>query len=162
MRRQLLVSLSALLAACVATAALATAGYAASEDRAVVDTTPYVQLIQDPCTGEFVLLTGEVHGVHRLAFDETGVFVHRVEVNVLHVEGVGTTTGTRYRINWPTPMTNNSVSASEGSAVSQFVLIAPGPDNNVRSFLVGHFTFDPSGDQTAAVFHVDSATCQGG
>lgn len=162
MRRRLLLSLSSLLAACVATFALSAAGYAASDDRAVVDTAPYVQATEDPCTGEFLILTGEVHGVHRLTRDETGELAHFVEINVLHVEGVGTTTGTRYRLTWPIPLTANFVGAMESTAPAQFVMIVAGPDNNRRFTMVGHFTFNANGDLTSLVFHEDSATCNGG
>lgn len=160
--RNFLLALLVTLAA-TGTSSLA-AAQAAENDRAVagsVTIEPFVFL--HPCTGEEVLVTGEVRFVSRQVVDESGqFFTHEIATSGVHFEGVGLTSGAKYIFNGPNPTVRNIVGASEFLLISDFTIVTAGADNNFLGSFTSHLTFNANGELTSVVNEEHFVSCSGG
>lgn len=124
---------------------------------------PPNRVLADPCTGEGVLVTGEVHQVMVQTIDANGGTHTEMHFNVEGVSGVGLITGTHYRgIHTETHSTNSSDSgASEFTTVIDIKLIAEGSASNltIRDVLI-HTTVNADGTTTATVDNMSVGECQ--
>ena len=85
----------AFVLAAMLTAIGTTAATASAEATSVTE--PVVVMLDNPCSGEVVLVEGTIHYVTRESTDEGGgahIFSH----GVLHGTGIGLTTGNEYRV----------------------------------------------------------------
>jgi hypothetical protein len=138
----------------------ATASGAAAVDTVVVDV-PVEEIFLSPCTGEEILLTGDIHFVVHSVIDANGGF-HLSGTAASHLAGVGLTTGQRYRVNAANPMHTMEVGATTDTLVSHFSIVAPGPDNNLLGHATNHFTRNANGEITGVTVVNFFATCDGG
>ena len=136
----------------------ATANAQTPAQRTVV---PVEQTFFDPCTGEFVRLTGELLLIER----ETSDSVVRVVVS-RRLVGIGEDTGQRYSVK---ESLQQSIKFPSGSAsgpfsttvVSTMTVVSPGADPNFRTRLVFHITRNAAGEITADVEVDEGGSCIG-
>jgi len=141
-----------------ATASLSSAGVVSNT---TIPIPPNVVLF-DTCTGEGVLVTGEIHRVSVTTLDANGGTHTEMHFNVEGVSGVGVITGIHYRgIHTETHSSNSSGSvASEFTTVIDIKLIAEGSASNltIRDVLI-HTTVNADGTTTATIDNVSVGVC---
>jgi hypothetical protein len=117
----------------------------------------------DKCTGEGVLVTGEIHRITVTTVDANGGTHTEMHFNVEGVNGVGQVTGTHYRgIHTETHSSNSGGSgASEFTTVIDIKLIAEGSASNltIREVLI-HTTINAEGTITATIDKMTVGECQ--
>jgi hypothetical protein len=118
-------------------------------------TNPYSETIFVPCAvggaGEFVTLSGTLHGVFRITIDANGGFHARNLSQLQQVSGVGLTTGDRYR---GTGVIQDSFHGTVGEVftlVTSFQVIGQGADNNFVVHHLVHLTVNANGTVTASI-----------
>lgn len=147
------------LAAVLLAAALSSAGVVSNTTVPI----PPNRVLFDSCTGEGVLVTGEIHQVIVQTTDANGGTHTDMEFNVEGVSGIGLITGTQYRgIHTETHSSNSSDSgASEFTTVIDIKLIAEGSASNltIRDVLI-HTTVNADGTTTSTVDNISVGVCQ--
>ena len=109
----------------------------------------------NPCTGEEVLVTGELHTLYYVSQDSAGGLHVRSHGNIQGGTGVGLTSGDRYVLtNARNLETNNQfidildTRASECTFVSYLQATTPGPKNNFYIRIQQHVTINANGEIT--------------
>jgi hypothetical protein len=124
---------------------------------------PPNNVLTDTCTGEGVLVTGEVHRLTVTTVDANGGTHTEMHFNVESVSGIGLVTGTHYRgIHTETHSSNSSGSgASELTTVIDIMLIAEGsaPNLTIRGVLI-HSTTNADGTVTSTIDNMTVGDCQ--
>ena len=115
--------------------------------------------ILNPCNGESVDLSGNIHMTLGLTTDGSGGSHFRSHINNQGVSGIGATTGSRYQI----PSTGDT-SLYLGSATTFTMtldnrVVAQGSTPNFSFREVFHITIDANGVPAASVFDLQTA-CQ--
>lgn len=124
----------------------------------------YDVIVDNPCTGEQVRLTGEVISTSIVVYDDQGFPLHESSAFALQgVTGIGLTSGELYRSAGGT-RGGSTYGAGQGAEVqrnvSSFVLISPGGGSN----LVGHTLFRETvapGSGVTGVVEIYSVKCVG-
>jgi hypothetical protein len=122
---------------------------------------PFAQTLFNPCTGEFVRITGETIFIQR----ETSDSVVRVVISP-KLAGVGQDTGQRYIVK---VSLQETISLSGGSSsgpssitvVSTMTVLSPNADPNFRTRLFFHITRNAAGEITANVEIDEGGSCIG-
>jgi hypothetical protein len=118
---------------------------------------PFEQVIDIPCFGEDVLLTGFLHVLVTETADAKDGLHTTIHFQPMGAVGTGLTTGDVYRA---TGITRNAVSGLEvpfyATFVNNFRIIGPGKGNNLLVHEVFHMTVNPLGEVTAFVVLVDA------
>ena len=119
--------------------------------------TPMVLGVPIPCSGDFVLLSGNLHTLVTREVDNNGgehVTVHNqrqgfsgVSVNGVKYQGTG---GSHTHEN------NQSGPSFEGTFVDNFRIIGQGKGNNLLMHLTIHLTVNANGDVTAEVLNFNA------
>jgi hypothetical protein len=122
---------------------------------------PLEQTFFNPCTGEFVRLSGELLLVQR----ETDDSVVRVVVSSRAI-GIGEDTGQRYIVKESLQQSIHFPSGSEPgpfshTVVSTMTVLSPGADPNFRTRLFFHITLSAAGELTADVEVDEGGSCIG-
>ena len=161
--------LAALVA--LALAGLAVPALAAGEGAETItieQTLPFDTVVDNPCSGEAVVVTGEAHFLTHETIDATGGDHAVSVVNLVGVTGTSAT-GTRYVFQQITAVPFNNPEGRgaaprqpglEFSQVQTTTIIATGPTDNLVVELVFHVTLNANGELTAVVEHVH-ARCVG-
>ena len=107
----------------------------------------------NPCTDEWVEITGRVHYVYSVVYHETGDMTFTEHMNA-HVTGVGMTTGARYV--FPSVGNEHSTAAFDYAPyvytkVYRYQAITPGHGNNDVYWQLMHFTVNADGTVTSEV-----------
>lgn len=115
-----------------------------------------------PCaaggTGEYVLLSGNLHDLFSLTLDSKGGFHLTYLDNPQGITGVGWTTGAKYQGTGQTGGTLNGSVGYEETYVNNFRMIGQGPGNNFMVHDTYHITFNANGTLTVYVDNY-SAVC---
>ncbi|MFT3774958.1 MAG: hypothetical protein QM820_57150 [Minicystis sp.] len=140
--------------ALVATALLETGPAGAAETITTVTIVPVDLSVFVPCSGDTVELTGNVHLVFHVTFDDAGGFHVITEGNAQDVRGVGFPSGRTYHLvsTGINEFSSSANGASEGTLVSIFEAIGQGPGNNFVEQTTFHITTNANGEVTAEVF----------
>lgn len=146
-----------LLLAAGAILLLAGSGGTAVRAAAESTTTPFEDVIPNPCTGEDVLVSGSLHTVGQVVQDAHGGFHISGHYNFEGISGVGLSTGTIYhwtggaRINVHYGCGDLCSPPFEETSGSDFQLIGQGstPDEQVHALT--HITVNANGELTADV-----------
>lgn len=122
-----------------------------------------------PCAnegvGEMVHITGVLHSVQHETNTPRGAWNGGETIQQHHLEAVGLSTGTRYRA---VSVGNSSITGStpedpltdrSRTFVQNFLLVAPGPNNNLLWHEVIHVTTNENGETTADVL-VQTISCR--
>jgi hypothetical protein len=150
--RQRLTTLLTLVALTLigAVPALAAADTFTASTRFPIDIVVFV-----PCAnagaGEDVELTGTLHDVFHITFDNAGGIHVKGHDNPQGISGVGLTTGTKYQGTGVTQFQFNAKVGFEETDVNNFRIIGQGPGNNFLVHDNFHVTVNANGEVTA--FH---------
>jgi hypothetical protein len=125
---------------------------APAQAAAITDIIPVNIQLFVPCAnngqGEIVVLSGNLHVVFQLAFDNRGGVLVKTESNPQGVSGVGQSTGNKYQGTGVTEQTTTAKVGFQATAVNNFRIIGQGTGNNLILHLNFHFTVNPNGTVT--------------
>jgi hypothetical protein len=127
----------------------------------VNDVVPFFAVFPDPCTGELVTLTGNLHVLVHVTENAGGGTEMKAHFQPQGITGVGES-GTMYQGTGVTQtMTENSAGPQVSSTlINNFRIISHGPSDNFTVHLTVHVTVNGNGELTAEV--VDTRTeCAG-
>jgi hypothetical protein len=119
---------------------------------------PFV--FDDPCFGEPVLISGDIHDLFHVTLTGNGTGHIQIEDNPQGVTGIGTVTGKKWQ---GTGVTRDDANFSavpfNETFVNNFRIIGPGPNNNFVIHDNIHITVNANGTVTS--FHDNTfASCQ--
>jgi len=126
---------------------------------------PYSNVTIDPCSGEYLAFDGYIHIVSRGDFDAASG-VHALSViNTYQVDGVGLTTGTRYRLIGGSENTVNQhydpdLANWSATLVQSSRLVSAGAGDNRTVQFTTHLTVAANGEITAQPIEI-RVTCGG-
>ncbi len=160
MRRTIKLSVSLCLALLAMAVLLTSTARAGQDDFCLVCAheniiTPLDDTFINPCTGEEVLVTGELHTLYYVTEDNNGGLHVHSHGNIQGGTGVGLTSGDRYVLTNARNLTTNNqfidpldTRASTGNFVSYLQATAPGPKNNFYIRIQQHVTINANGELT--------------
>ena len=134
------------------TAALASGTAASAAQNAVIGTEPFEEAFPNPCTGETVLLTGELHVISHQSTDRAGGYHEKFTVVPRGVTGTGAS-GTRYlAVGSHSDVFNTGPGrATTFTLTVTFNVISTGGNGNFVSTVTVHLTENANGESTAEV-----------
>jgi hypothetical protein len=108
-----------------------------------------------PCAnggaGEIVTLSGDLHDMFDLTFDNAGGVHIKIQDNPQGVSGVGETTGLKYQATGVTELELNAQIGIEETFVNNFRIIGQGPNNNFLVHENFHITINANGTLTSLI-----------
>jgi hypothetical protein len=140
---------------------LTLAGVAQADEKPLIVTEPFEEVFPNPCTGETVILTGEVLVILHQTEDAAGGFHEKFTLVPRGVTGTGAS-GTQYRA---VGAHSDAFNTGPGRATTftltvTFNVISKGGTGNFLSTATVHFTVNANGDPTAEVVEI-RAECRG-
>lgn len=110
-----------------------------------------------PCAnggaGEVVHLSGNLHEVINMTFDNAGGVHVKDHFQPQGISGVGLTTGDKYQATGVTQDEFNAKVGFEHTFINNFRIIGQGPGNNLLVHETAHITINANGDVTANFDH---------
>ena len=143
-------------------AAVWTTGASAEASTTTInEVVPFSSVFDDPCTGEPVTLTGNLHVLIHITQNAAGGFEAKEHFQPQGVTGVGAS-GTEYQGTGVTQdeTSTNSEGQFESTFINNFRIISHGSSANFTVHDTVHVTFNANGDLTATVAN-GSVECQG-
>jgi hypothetical protein len=149
-----------LLSACGSPSAPSAADAASRPDLAATAFTtsaslPLAQVVLIPCAnhggGEFVTISGRLHVMSHVSFNDAGHATLTTHFNPQGVSGIGQTTGLNYQGTGATHSTTTARIGMETTTINNFRIIGQGPGNNFLVHENFHFTINRNGSLTAYV-----------
>jgi hypothetical protein len=138
-------------------------GFRASQftDNSVFPLDRYVYVsCADGGLGEFVHLTGNLHGLFHVTVSTSGTFMIKGQFQPQGVSGTGETTGTKYQATGVTQdMSHFGHIGQVFTHINNFRIIGQGPGNNFLVHEVFHITVNANGTVTSLVDGV-TADCK--
>jgi hypothetical protein len=124
---------------------------------------PLDQIVDNPCTGEPLLLTGELHFLFHETVDANGGLHVQIHFQPQGVSGTGLVSGEQYR---GVGVTRSEEYIPPGevrefTSVNRFYLISAGPSDNLQETATLHVTFNANGEPTAELIRPLETTCAG-
>lgn len=118
--------------------------------------TPISGSVFDPCTGDTVSFTVDVHVVTKMTTDSNGGIHGSFSVNIDNYDATGTPSGDSYTAHFNQTGTANFTSGGtfESSFVFTADLVSAGSTDNAQTIMVLHITINPDGTVTANVSNV--------
>jgi hypothetical protein len=123
-----------------------------------VERTPFDQIVEVPCAGEYVHLTGELNDVIHVTETSTGHWHLVVVASGMGMSAVGLTSGDIYRGVGATRFSGNVDPGHIISGTDNSLLIGPGPGNNLYLRSRFHVSITPNGELTFAR-DIEEVTC---
>jgi hypothetical protein len=119
---------------------------------------PLDQIVDNPCTGELLHLTGELHILFHLTEDGNGGFHVQSHVQPQGASGTGLVSGEQYRGVGVTRFEEYFPPGEfrEFTSVNRFYLISAGPSDNLVETATIHATFNANGEPTAELFRLET------
>jgi len=120
---------------------------------------PLDAIVNIPCAaagaGETVHLTGAVRIVRAVTYDANGGRHTATHIFLVDVSAIGLTTGQKYQVSQPDSFISNSGSTGgEFTFVNNFLMVAPGPGNNLRAHELGHGVIDANGNLITVIDNI--------
>jgi hypothetical protein len=151
MRKPVLLSLIAMLALL---AFPSSAGAQATTDRSVITEAFDFTLPSSECIGEPLHVQGELTSALRVTTPPTGVLLTSGHTHA-DMTATGLITGDTYRIVDIREITTNLHGvAQQGTGAFAFLIVGPGPHNNLLVTNQEHITVTPNGDVTANFLNI--------
>jgi hypothetical protein len=124
---------------------------------------PLDQIVDNPCTGELLHLTGELHMLFHVTEDANGGFHVQTHFQPQGVSGTGLVSGEQYR---GVGVTRNEIYFAPGevrefTSVNRFYMISAGPSDNMLETATIHVTFNANGEPTAELVRPLETKCAG-
>lgn len=140
---------------------LALAGVAQADGKPLIVTEPFEEVFPNPCTGEIVILNGDVLVLLHQTEDGAGGFHEKFTLVPRGIIGTGAS-GTQYRA---VGAHSDALNTGPGRATTftlsaTFNVISKGGTDNFISKATVHFTVNANGDLTAEVVEI-RAECRG-
>jgi hypothetical protein len=102
-----------------------------------------------PCAaggeGEVVFYSGTQHAVFVTVVDSNGAFHTQAHFQSQGIRGEGLTTGDSYQVTGATQASFNGLVGFENTFINNFLVIGPGPGNNLLIHQTFHSTVQPDG-----------------
>jgi len=123
---------------------------------------PFAGTFVNPCNGENVLFTGDLHMLFAVTLDQNGGFHFNLHDNGQGISGTGAGTGLKYQI----PMADHTGLFEGGplpavvTITETFEMISQGSTQNFYLKSLFHITINANGILTVDNFSVDTA-CRG-
>jgi hypothetical protein len=119
---------------------------------------PLNLIVDNPCTGEPLQLTGELHILFLVTNDANGGFHVQTQFQPQGVSGTGLVSGEQYR---GVGVTREEFNAQQGelreyTLVDRFYLVSMGPSDNLLATTTIHVTFNANGEPTAELVRLDT------
>ena len=126
------------------------------------ETLPFSGSAVNPCNGDAVTFSGQIHVTNHVTTDSSGGSHFRTHVNYQSVSGTGTPSGAQYNVRTTQNETRNDNTApqTETTIIQVFNLIAQGTVPNAKLHVVLHITINANGVTTSEVEEI-SVTCRG-
>lgn len=126
------------------------------------ETVPVASTVTNPCNGDAVAFSGNMHVVNHVTTDSAGGTHLHTHTNFQDVSGVGAPSGATYRIITTRSETiNDSQSPQAEMTVIQVLnLIGQGSTPNFKLHMTMHITINANGTTTSTVEEL-SVTCRG-
>ena len=153
---------------CAALFALLFASFAGSEAFAQATTTttnetiPFASTLFNPCNGDTVTFSGNLHVVNTMTTDASGGTHLKTHINYQDVTGTGYPSGLTYNVRTVSNevVNDNDGPQSEATVISTVKLIARGPALDFYLRTVLHVTVNANGETTSNVQET-SIECRG-
>jgi hypothetical protein len=118
---------------------------------------PLDQIAENPCTGELVQFTGELHVLLHSTVDANGGLHVQEHFQPQGALGTGLVSGEQYR---GVGVTRNEAYIPPGGLrettfIDRFYFVSPGPSDNMLATTTIHVTFNANGEPTAELFRLD-------
>jgi hypothetical protein len=123
-------------------------------------TEPYLIDAVNPCTGEPVRLSGELHVTSHMATDVNGGFHRTFGMVPQDIVGEGASGATYRAVGGLREAAHLVTAAITFTQTQTFNLISQGPGDNFTILTTTHFTLNPDGDTTVVTL-IDRAACRG-
>lgn len=126
------------------------------------ETLPFTNTMPNPCNGDIVTFSGDIHVVNHFTTDAGGGTHVKTHGNYQSVSGTGTPSGAQYRV---VTTSNETINDNDGpqtevSSVQVLNLISQGSGPNFRLRIVFHITINANGTTTSQV-EESSIECRG-
>ena len=121
------------------------------------ETEPLENVVDNPCTGEPLLLTGELHILFHVTEDANGGFHVQTHFQPQGVSGTGLVSGEQYR---GVGVTRDAAyfppgELRETTFIDRFYFVSKGPSENMLATTTTHVTFNANGEPTAELFRLE-------
>jgi hypothetical protein len=117
--------------------------------------------VDNPCNGETVHVTGDIHFLVHTVETSSGMFQLHFQSQPAGVSGVGETTGLNYQFSGKNAETRNDVPAGfTDTFIANMHVISQGQTDNLDSHSTIHFTLNANGVVRAQVTNINFA-CRG-
>jgi hypothetical protein len=119
---------------------------------------PLDLIVDNPCTGEPLQLTGELHILFHVTEDANGGFHVQTHFQPQGVSGAGLVTGEQYR---GVGVTRDEFyfppgELRETTFIDHFYFVSTGPSENMLATTTTHVTFNANGEPTAELVRLDT------
>jgi hypothetical protein len=119
---------------------------------------PLDQVVDNPCTGEQIRVTGALHILFHVTEDANGGLHVQTHFQPRGVSGTGLESGTRYR---GVGVTRTGVYIAPGglretTLVDRFYFVSKGPSPNMLQKATIHVTFNANGEPTAELVRLET------
>ena len=118
---------------------------------------PLDMQVWNPCAEEWIHLTGRLHTVYHVSYDDLGGYHAQVHMQPQGAKGYGEESGIRYLGTGVTRESFNGKVGSQETFVNNFRLIGKGKGNNLLVHETFHVTINAKGRVTA---YVDSVSIE--
>ena len=127
------------------------------------ETVPFTSSILNPCNGDTVAFSGDVHLVNHVTTDASGGTHVETQSNFSNVSGTGQPSNATYRVTTTrqTSVNDSSTPQSELTVVQVINVVGQGSTPKFRLFVTYHITVNANGQTTSEVSNVESV-CPGG
>jgi hypothetical protein len=126
---------------------------------------PLDQIVDNPCTGEPLHLTGELHILFHVTEDANGGLHVQTHFQPQGVSGTGLLSGEQYRGVGVTRdefyFPPGEFREREFTSVNRFYMISAGPSDNMLETATIHVTFNANGEPTAELVRPLETECVG-
>jgi hypothetical protein len=121
------------------------------------ETVPLDLTVDNPCTGEPLQLTGELHILFHVTEDANGGFHVQTQFQPQGASGTGLVSGEQYR---GVGVTRDEAyfppgELRETTFIDRFYMISTGPSDNMLATTTIHVTFNANGEPTAELFRLE-------
>lgn len=145
--------LCAALLALLFTAFAGTNAFGQASTTTTNETVPFTSSLFNPCNGDTVTFSGDMHVTNSLTVDSSGGTHLKTHINYQNVTGTGNPSGITYNVRTVTNEVTNDNDGPQSTAtvISTVKLIAHGPSLDFYLRFVMHVTVNANGETTSMV-----------
>ena len=118
--------------------------------------------VYNPCTDSSIVMTGNIHELYAITFDESGGVHLKIHIQTQDVSGIDSETGDLYKVITVINLHENNIGENElpftATIIGNLHYIGRGSAPNFNGQLRGHITVNANGEITSE-FHFENETC---